>query len=164
MNIRFIFPAFLLCLIPLALTWASPDVRHTPANVMNLLESSTAYGWTPLHWAARKGDMDEVRRLAAGADLETKDVQGRTPLQIAVKAGQGQVVRTLIDAGADVNTADTWGITPLRRIKLLREVRGWDRTEIAAMIEAAGGHLGTVYQRRNIVEELEEEDRAAGIK
>jgi ankyrin repeat protein len=158
--------ALLLCLIPVALTWASPDVKHTPSNVMNLLESSSAYGWSPLHWAVRKGDLDEVRRLAGGVDLETKDTQGRTPIHIAVKAGQDQIVRALIDAGADVNATDTWSITPLRRITLLREVRGWERVEIAAMLEAAGGHLGTVYQRRSIMEELEDDAKedGSGIK
>ncbi len=34
-------------------------------------------GWTPLHWAARKGQTESIKALvAAGANINVKDVSG----------------------------------------------------------------------------------------
>ena len=48
------------------------------------IEAETSDGYTPLHWAARKGHVDIVAALlAAGADVQAKDNQGRTPRDLA---------------------------------------------------------------------------------
>jgi len=55
-----------------------------------------------LHRAAGEGDLVEVKRLLAqGADTNSRDADGWTPLQWAAYEGQAEVVRFLLSAGAD---------------------------------------------------------------
>ena len=63
------------------------------------------YNWlliTPLHQAARKGDLQEAEKLLeAGADLTARDDHLRsTPLAWAAKYGQLEMVRFLLQRGA----------------------------------------------------------------
>ncbi|MFG2915319.1 ankyrin repeat domain-containing protein [Kitasatospora sp. NPDC048298] len=58
--------------------------------------------------AADRGDVDAVRTaLTAGAALEARDAQGRTPLLRAALADRVAVARLLVEAGADVNAQDS---------------------------------------------------------
>jgi ankyrin repeat protein len=53
-------------------------------------------GWTALHYAAGFGFVDLVEPLLSrGADLEARDDEGRTPLEVAVEAGQAELVEML---------------------------------------------------------------------
>jgi ankyrin repeat protein len=57
-----------------------------------------------LHEAAARGAGDEVRRLlAAGADVDMRDADGRTALVYAATAADSDIVRLLLDAGGDPN-------------------------------------------------------------
>ena len=51
--------------------------------------------------------------LDAGADIETRDDSGDTPLIIASYKGRTEVVKLLVDAGADIEAMDDAGDTPL---------------------------------------------------
>lgn len=58
--------------------------------------------------AAHRGDAEAVRAaLADGADLETRDTDGRTPLLRAAFADHVAVAGVLVAAGADVNAQDS---------------------------------------------------------
>ncbi len=118
---------------------ASTDPRDLPADFPTHLERETKYQWTPLHWAVRRGQLERVRTLVGTENIEARDFQGRTPLHIAVLSGRDEIVAFLLEQGAHVNARDQWGITPLRRIELIEEYRGWDRSAIADMLRAAGG-------------------------
>jgi hemoglobin len=83
---------------------------------------------TPLHMAARRGNIAIARALLhGGAALEARDKKGETPLRRAVNCGHPEFVSLLLAHGADVNTRDKKGRTPLhaaRRadmVALLRE-------------------------------------------
>jgi Ankyrin repeats (3 copies)/Domain of unknown function (DUF6438)/Ankyrin repeats (many copies) len=71
-------------------------------------------GMTLLMQAARKGDVDEVRRLLqAGEDVNAVDETGWTALMIAAVKVQPEAVSALLDGGARVNQQDRHGDTAL---------------------------------------------------
>ncbi|MBO1907816.1 ankyrin repeat domain-containing protein [Microvirga sp. 3-52] len=83
----------LLVILGLSGRAASAQTPPTPAEL-------SAY--RGLHAAAARGSDEDIRRLAqAGADLNTRDSNGRAPLHVAAFQGRGAAARTLIAAGAD---------------------------------------------------------------
>lgn len=98
-------------------------------------------GYTPLHDAAARGDVDQVIVLIQrGADVNVRvrsderysPEWGNTPLHEAARDGRIEVVAELISRGALVNAQNARGISPLHRalaypdlVKLLIE-RGAD--------------------------------------
>ncbi len=68
----------------------------------------------PLHCAAGRGDVAEIKRLAeAGSDVNRANEEGFTPLHWAANSGYTQVIIVLAEVGADVNRASKNGSTPL---------------------------------------------------
>jgi ankyrin repeat protein len=64
--------------------------------------------------AAMANNLPEVRRLlSVGADVNTTDRRGRTPLQWASLYGHVQVFKELVEHGADIEAKDNHGWTPL---------------------------------------------------
>jgi ankyrin repeat protein len=60
-----------------------------------------------LHAAAATGNVAEIERLlAAGADREARDGNGRTPLHVAVYRKQHDAARLLLAKGANANALD----------------------------------------------------------
>ncbi|NRA04270.1 MAG: ankyrin repeat domain-containing protein [Myxococcales bacterium] len=82
----------------LQLALASPRQN---LELIRLLRKHSAASDT-LEVAIRVGDLAAVRSLLSeGADVDLRDAQGRTPLQLAAAEGQETVVRVLLAAGAD---------------------------------------------------------------
>ena len=60
-----------------------------------------------LHRAAHDGDVAAITRLVSnGADLESRDEAGRTPVHIAAFASNDDALEALAEAGADMNATE----------------------------------------------------------
>ena len=67
-----------------------------------------------IHVAAITGNIEAVRQhLAAGTDVNAKDIVGRTTLHYAAINGHKEIAELLIGKGADVNAKDKDDNTPL---------------------------------------------------
>lgn len=80
-----------------------------PENTESTLKGST----TPLHEAAKNGNMERAKRLIAeGADVTARDHFGRTPLALVYIHDQREMAELLIAHGADLDAQDVMGGTP----------------------------------------------------
>ncbi|KAI9853089.1 MAG: hypothetical protein M1838_001590 [Thelocarpon superellum] len=90
------------------------------------IEAKDSSMWTPLHWAAWRGQAirwngDEAIRplLLAGADVMARDVSGKTALHWAAQDNQVSVARLLLEAdesrALQVNARDGIGVTALMK-------------------------------------------------
>src|ERR1051326_2753350 len=102
--------ALLACLIsltacsskPSSSTNQSPSVPINPGLSKDLLI------------AAEKGDASALQDLLAkGADVNARDVRGKTVLMMAAESGHSAIVETLLARGANVNANDASGGTAL---------------------------------------------------
>src|SRR5215467_13764593 len=98
---------------------------------------------TPLMWAAPTGSPELIRALIdAGANVNAQDIQGMSPLMLAV-ASENQdlaVVRVLLQSGANVNARSGRGETALDW------ARKFGSRPVIAALQKAGAREGVPYQ------------------
>jgi len=71
-------------------------------------------GFTPLMFAAREGQLEAARLLAAAdANVNTTAADGKNALSMAIYNGHFEVASFLLETGADANHADAEGFPPL---------------------------------------------------
>lgn len=74
---------------------------------------------TGLHAFSFNGNLDMLEALLdAGADVNAKDVHGRTPIFSALPLADPSIVRRMIAAGADMTIEDNSGLTALQRVAM----------------------------------------------
>lgn len=86
---------------------ADPIAADYPSRV-----ETNLWGRSLLHWAAQDGKELDADMLL-GANLNSQDVIGRTPLHLAVLAASLETVQQLLSAHADPNLSDEIGQTAL---------------------------------------------------
>ncbi|XP_061212281.1 ankyrin repeat domain-containing protein 12 isoform X2 [Neopsephotus bourkii] len=95
----------------------APTQKKTPttsSRQKDKVNKRNERGETPLHMAAIRGDVKQVKELISlGANVNVKDFAGWTPLHEACNVGYYDVAKVLIAAGADVNTQGLDDDTPL---------------------------------------------------
>ncbi|XP_025742653.1 ankyrin repeat domain-containing protein 12 isoform X1 [Callorhinus ursinus] len=95
----------------------TPAQKKTPSSSSrqkDKVNKRNERGETPLHMAAIRGDVKQVKELISlGANVNVKDFAGWTPLHEACNVGYYDVAKILIAAGADVNTQGLDDDTPL---------------------------------------------------
>lgn len=71
-------------------------------------------GWTPLHYASSRGQMEVAQFLIAnGAIVDSLSPGNTTPLMMAVQSGNENLVKLLLDKGADLQLRNTLGFTAI---------------------------------------------------
>ena len=84
------------------------------ANGVDLNTQDPQFGLTSLSWTVLAGKVEIAEQLIkAGADVDGKNRDGRTPLHEAAFMGQSEIARILFQNGADVEARDDNGETPL---------------------------------------------------
>ncbi len=74
---------------------------------------------TPLHIAARKGELDDVEVLLQnGADVDIAGDLGNTPLHYAAMSGKIEMVKKLLACGASLLLVNEFGQTALEVAEL----------------------------------------------
>jgi ankyrin repeat protein len=111
------------------------------AAVKELIDSSVdinqqdEQGWTPLSWAAGKGEIDMVRLLVEnGADLFKVGRDQRTPYMIALAAGRVEAVKFLREAeekyAGEKPQRQTRPYCKAYHLRDLRQFPGWTESKI----------------------------------
>ena len=96
------------CLIIAAYYGHTDTVRYLVSLPEVDLTHHGSRNHTALHCAVERKHADVVQVLIdAGADIETKNVQGCSPLHLASISGELTTVKMLVEAGADVRATDT---------------------------------------------------------
>ncbi len=95
--------------------------------------------YTGLHAAAAKGNADEITLLVkAGANVDARDANGRTPLMVAAFRRDTATARTLIAAGADLNALERQAYDVITIAAVL------DDLEMLKLAIASGGNTAAI--------------------
>lgn len=138
-------------------------VRQALAQGADPHTRSSSYRLTPLHNAVRRSDRinqrKEIIRLLHqhGADLESKDDKGFTPIFHAQLSRSPELTETLLQMGADFNVGVRMTEPMRNKVKsyqLLKSRRSLNRTQSSKGLpqQGAGGGGGPVEQQQQIIQ------------
>lgn len=96
-----------------------------------------------MHLAACAGQVAAIQLLLeAGASVNAKDEDDKTPLAYAAKEGRAEAARALLRAeGIEIDTPDSEGCTPLITAAANKHA------EVVRLLVEAGGRVGSCHAR-----------------
>ncbi|KAK3379621.1 ankyrin repeat-containing domain protein, partial [Lasiosphaeria ovina] len=95
-------------------------LRQEPTS----LNQHDGTGFTPLHWAVLRDDVDSISTLLAWkTDVDCRDIEGNTPLHIACRSTKLQAVRLLLAAKCSVSLPNDFSSTPLHATHMIRKLQ-----------------------------------------
>jgi ankyrin repeat protein len=98
------------------------EILSASPNLVSVRD--TAFGATPLHWAALRGQSEAARvLLEKGADVAAVNNDGETPLEVARRAKRGNVEQLLTETSS----------TP--KIRFFQAVREGDAEAVAGLLD-----------------------------
>ncbi len=90
----------------------------------------------PIIQAAINGDMEKVKKLSKDVDdIDVEDYTSYTAMDWSIKAGNAEMVKTLLENGADPNNETSYGMTPL----MTAAEKG--KPEILKLLHSAGADV-----------------------
>jgi ankyrin repeat protein len=91
--------------------------RRRPLPVRRAAVSAPQHGWTALHVAAGKGQVDTIKvLLGLGANVDHADKVGFTPLMYTADKNKTEALAALVEAKANVNAIDRVGVDAARAL------------------------------------------------
>lgn len=97
----------------------------------------------PLHFAARRGEMDVVDLLCRhGANIDARDTHGRTATAQTVIEGESKTIAALLKRGADADVADHDGNTALHHAARLSKFDVMRQLILAGAAHDIRNHAG----------------------
>ncbi|MCP4726221.1 MAG: ankyrin repeat domain-containing protein, partial [bacterium] len=104
-----------------------------------------------IHDAVNNGDFDKVKELINNDPgiIDSRTIDGSTPLHLAVMKQNHEIVTFLIEKGSDINTKDVYGRTPADKAQIMNDdrmaglLRQHDAVESGLLSrDLRGGYLG----------------------
>jgi uncharacterized protein YegJ (DUF2314 family) len=125
-------------------------LRQLLAKDPDLINAQTDEGETPVHQAAKYGQLETLRfLLERGGAVNAKSKQGVTPLHLAAGFGELKTVKFLLEKGAEVDPKEETGMTPImaaqaqnhQEIVEVLKKSGANADAIPPIADFGGGHL-----------------------
>jgi|GEM_PF-1041807 len=114
-------------------------IRMLLKNKPGLIDCKTDVGTTPLHWTASGGAVDAMEMLISeGADINSRDNLGLTPLHIARSQSVAEI---LVSHGADIDAKSDYERTPLHCAV------GSGNIEVAEFLISKGADINAVNKK-----------------
>jgi len=97
---------------PLMMASIEGDLPVVKALVLQREARIDHIGWTPLHYACAKGQLQVAQFLITnGANPNSRSPNGSTPLMMAAQAGNEELIKFLLDNGADIRIRNELGLS-----------------------------------------------------
>ncbi|MBZ4037567.1 ankyrin repeat domain-containing protein [Flavobacterium sp. 17A] len=89
------------------------NASNSTVRIKNQVEFSFL-GKSPLHLAISKGDVEAVRKFVTYGTNTNKMVNNMTPLMVAARFNQCEIIKILLAHGADLSIENSHGFTALK--------------------------------------------------
>lgn len=124
-------------------------LKYFLENKKSSINKKDDFGYTAIHLATRKNDLDSVRYiLKFKPDLDTQDKFGDTPLIDGARNNNMDIVKLLVCAGADKSTKNNDGKTAMDFISANKQY------ETALFMQKPKCNEDNEKEKKDLVEKL----------